>query len=162
MQGYPVIFTADTGASKTILSKRVYESMAPDERPPLSKACKLIGANGTIINEFGNGVFTIQLGTLSMQVDAVVAEIDDDALLGIDVLQNSSHGPVDFIMSKGVLVMAEQEIPIIQIGHSTPVRSLKAANNSEIPEEGENVTYVFKERQEDKEEGSCDIVRRVT
>ena len=162
MQGYPVIFTADTGASKTILSKRVYESMTSDERPPLSKACKLIGANGTIINEFGNGVFTIQLGALSMQVDAVVAEIDDDALLGIDVLQNCSHGPVDFIMSKGVLVMAEQEIPIIQIDHSTPVRSLKAADNSEVPEEGENVTYVFKERQEDKEEGSYDIVSRVT
>ena len=161
MQCYPVIFTADTGESKTILSKRVYESMAPDERPHLSKACKLIGANGTIINEFGNGVFTIQLGKLSMQVDAVVAEIDDDALLGIDVLQNSSYGPVDFIVSKGVLVVAEQEIPIIQIGHSTPVRSLKAADISEIPEEGENVTYVFKERQEDEEEGSYDRVRRL-
>ena len=161
MQGYPVIFTADTGASKTILSKRAYESMTSVERPHLSKACKLIGADGTNINELGNGEFTIQLGTLSMQVESVVSEIDDDALIGIDVLQNSSHGPVDFIMSKGVLVMAEQEIPIIQIGHSTPVRSLKAADNSEIPEEGENVTYVFKERQENEEDGSYDIVRRV-
>ena len=165
VQGYPVIFTADTGASKTVLSKRVYESMRPDERPPLSKACKLIGADGTNINDLGNGEFTIQLGTLSMQVDAVVAEIDDDALLGIDVLHNSSYGPVDFIMSKGVLVIAEQGIPIIQICHNTPVRSVNAADDSEIPEEGEDVTYVFKERQEgeeDEEEGSYGRIRRLT
>ena len=59
MQGYPVVLTADTGASKTVLSKRVYECMRPEERPPL----KLIGAGGTTIKELGKGEFTIQLGT---------------------------------------------------------------------------------------------------
>ena len=162
MQGYPVLFTADTGASKTVISKRVYVSMRLDEKQPLSKACKLIGADGTNINELGNGEFTIQLRTLSMQVEAVVAEIDDHALLGIDVLQNSCHGPVDFIISKGVLVVAKQEKPIIQVGHNTPVRSVNAADDSEIPEEGEDVTYVLKQKQEDEEEVSFDRVRRVT
>ena len=105
--------TADTGASKTVLSKKVYQSLRPEERPLLRKACKLIGAGGTTINELVKGEFTIQLGTVSLQVEAVVAEIDDDGLLGVDVLQSNSNGPVDLILSKGVLVISKQDVLII-------------------------------------------------
>ena len=112
-QGYPVVLTADTGASKSVLSKRVDESLRPEERPLLRKACKLIGAGGITINELVKGEFTIQLGTVSLQVEAVVAEIDDDGLLGVDVLQSNSNGPVDLILSKGVLVIGKQAVPII-------------------------------------------------
>ena len=125
MQGCPVLFTADTGASKTVLSKRVYESMIPDQSPPLSKACKLIGAGGVTINELGKGEFTIKLGPVSLQVEAVVAEIEDDGLLGVDVLQSYINGPADLMLSNGVLVINKQEVPIIQVGLSTRVRKEK-------------------------------------
>ena len=45
-QGYPILYTADTGASKTVLSKRVYDNMRPEDKPPLSKASRLVGAGG--------------------------------------------------------------------------------------------------------------------
>ena len=37
VQGYPLLFTTDTGASKTIISKRIYDTMREDDRPQLGK-----------------------------------------------------------------------------------------------------------------------------
>ena len=51
VQGYPILFTTDTGASKTIVSSRVFESMKPVDKPMLTKASKLVGATGSPINE---------------------------------------------------------------------------------------------------------------
>ena len=122
--------------------------MRPDERPPLSKACKLVGAGGTTINELGKGEFSIQLGNVQMQIEAVVAEIDDDGLLGVDALQSSSNGPADIMMSKGVLVIDKQEVPIIQIGLNTRVRRVTAADHFVIPAQSEAIIDVFIERKD--------------
>lgn len=43
-----------------MLAKRVFDSMKSEDKPQLSKAYKLIGAGGTIINEFGKGEFAVQ------------------------------------------------------------------------------------------------------
>ena len=122
--------------------------MRPDERPPLSKACKLVGAGGTTINELGKGEFSIQLGNVHMQIEAVVAEIDDDGLLGVDALQSSSNGPADIMMSKGVLVIDKQEVPIIQVGFNTRVRRVTAADHFVIPAQSEAIIDVFIERKD--------------
>ena len=34
-------------------------------------------------------------------MEAVVAEIDDDGLIGMDVLQSRRNGPTDLLLSKG-------------------------------------------------------------
>ena len=39
-QGYPMLFTTDTGASKTIISRRIFESMSAEDKPKLSGASK--------------------------------------------------------------------------------------------------------------------------
>ena len=111
VQGYPILYTADTGASKTVLSKRVYDNMKPEDRPPLSKASKLVGAGGTNISELGQGNFKLQLGPVCVQTEAIAAEIDDDGLLGIDVLQNRHDGPTDLMMSKGILKWETKKCP---------------------------------------------------
>ena len=49
MQGYPILFTADTGASKTIISKRMYEAMRPADKPTLNKSTRLLGPSGDAI-----------------------------------------------------------------------------------------------------------------
>ena len=103
VQGYPLLFTADTGASKTIISTRMFEAMEPDDRPILTKTSKLVGASRVSILERGKGMFVIKLGPVEMQVEAIVAEIDDDGLLGVDILQNGRYGPTDLLMSKGIL-----------------------------------------------------------
>ena len=112
MQGYPVLLTADTGASKTVISKRVYEAMRPEDKPKLEKSSKLIGAGGTAIKELGKGEFKIQLGPVDLRVEAVVAEIDDDGLIGVDVLQSRRNGPSELLLSKGALKIDEQEYPL--------------------------------------------------
>lgn len=97
VQGYPILFTTDTGASKTIVSTRMYDAMRPEDQPALTKATKLIGASGSAINIKGKATFSLQLGSVNLQVEAIVAEIDDDGLLGVDVLQNSEEGPTDLL-----------------------------------------------------------------
>lgn len=47
--GYPVLLTTDTGASKTIRSKRKYDAVKREDRPILSKSVKLMGAGGTTV-----------------------------------------------------------------------------------------------------------------
>ena len=41
------------------------------------------------------GTFVIKLGPVKMEIEATEAEIDDDGLLGVDILQNSKNGPAD-------------------------------------------------------------------
>ncbi|MEW8561062.1 MAG: retroviral-like aspartic protease family protein, partial [Candidatus Thiodiazotropha sp.] len=103
-QGYPLLFTADTGASKTIISKRVYNSMKTEDKPTLCSSSKLVSASGAEISEQGKGKFLLKLGPVQFEIEAVVAEIDDDGLLGVDILQNGNNGPADLLMTKGVLM----------------------------------------------------------
>ena len=147
-QGYPLLFTTDTGASKTIISSRVYESFKPEDRPKLVKTSKLVGAGGVSIKELGKGTFTLQLGPVSMQTEAIDAEIDDDGLLGVDVLQNGKGGPTDLLMSKGVLKVEGKEVPIIQVGMKNRVRKVTSADHFVIPAQSEAVIDVYVERQE--------------
>ena len=142
------MYTADTGASKTVLSKRVYDSMRPEDKPPLSKSSKLVGAGGTYINEIGKGNFKLQLGPVCVQTEAIVAKIDDDGLLGIDVLQNRHDGPTDLMMSKGILKMGDKEVPIMQVGITDRIRKVTAADYSIIPAHSETVIAVYVERKE--------------
>ena len=147
-QGYPLLFTTDTGASKTIISKLVFKSMATENQPKLSGSSKLIGASGTEIRELGKGLFLLKLGLMLLEVDAIVADIADDALLGVDVLQNGDEGPSDLFMSKGVLLINKQEVPIIQVGIKTRVRRVTSADHFVIPAQCESVIDVYVERHE--------------
>ncbi|MCG8077974.1 MAG: retroviral-like aspartic protease family protein, partial [Candidatus Thiodiazotropha taylori] len=155
VQGYPILFTADTGASKTIISKRIYEQIKLTDRPSLIKSYKLLGPSGTVINELGKGKFSLTLGGAVTEVEAIVAEIDDDGLLGIDVLQNGRGGPADLLLSKGVLVVDNKEVPIIQVGMKSKVRRVTSADHFIIPPQAETVIDVYVER-DDSDDFSCE------
>ena len=146
VQGYPILFTADTGASKTIVSSRVFDSMRPEDKPELVKATELVGANGSPIKEKGEAIFTLQLGTAKLQVEAVVADIEDDGLLGVDVLQNGEDGPTDLWPSKGVMKINKLEEPIIQKGMNDRIREVTAADHNIIPAQSEVMVGVHIER----------------
>ena len=148
VQGYPFLFTTDTGASKTIISKRIYDTMREDDRPQLGKSSKLVGASGNEIHGQGKGLFSIKLGTVQLETEAIVADIDDDGLLGVDVLQNGVSGPTDLLLSKGVLKVHDQEVPIIQVGIQNRIRKVTAADHFVIPAQCESVVNVYVERQE--------------
>ena len=122
--------------------------MRPEDKPPLSKSSQLVGAGGTYINEIGKGNFKLQLGPVCVQTEAIVAEIEDDGLIGIDVLQNRHNGPTDLLMSKGILKMGDIEVPIMQIGVADRTRKVTAADYSIIPAQSETVIDVNVERKE--------------
>ena len=126
----------------------MYESFRPEDRPKLVKTSKLVGAGGVNIKELGKGKFTLQLGPVSMQTEAIVAEIDDDGLLGVDVLQNGEGGPTDLLMSEGVLKVDGEEVPIIQVGMKNRIRKVTSADHFVIPAQSEAVIDVYIERQE--------------
>ena len=147
VQGYPLLFNTDTGASKTIISNRVFDSLKPEDRPELVKTSKLVGASSVSINERGKGTFVIKLGPVKKEIEAIVAEIDDDGLL-VDILQNSKNGPADLLMSKGVLVIDKKAAPIIQTGVTNRVRKVTAAYHSVTPAQSECVIDVYIERRE--------------
>ena len=118
------------------------------DRPSLRKSAKLIGPTGTAIKELGQGEFALKLGKISVVVEAVVADIDDDGLLGIDVLQNGSRGPTDLLLSKGVLQVKGQEVPIIQVGLKSKVRKVTVSDHAIIPAKTEAMLDVSVERYE--------------
>ena len=138
VQGYPIIFTADTGASKTIISRGTYETMDLVDKPTLVKSTRLVGPTGTVINELGQGTFSLKLGEVEIEVEAVVADIDDDGLLGIDVLQNGNRGPADLLLSKGVLRIQDEEVPIIQVGLKSRVQRV-TSDHTVMPAQAEAV-----------------------
>ena len=47
----PVTFTADTGASRTVVSSRVYDQLSPEDKPDLKGSVKLQGAGGSPIRD---------------------------------------------------------------------------------------------------------------
>ena len=153
VQGYPIIFTADTGASKTIISRGTYEAMDTADKPALDKSARLVGPTGTIINELGQGTFSLKLGEVEIEVEAVVADIDDDGLLGIDVLQNGNRGPADLLLSKGVLRIQDEEVPIIQVGLESRVQRV-TADHAIMPAQAEAVIRRVFTNSRDKSEVS--------
>lgn len=114
--------------------------------PTLNKSTRLLGPSGDAIKELGKAKFSITLGEMETTVEAVVAEIDDDGLLGIDVLQNGDGGPADLLLSKGMLAVQDNEVPIIQVGLRGRVRRVTAADHFVIPPQSESVIDVFVER----------------
>ena len=141
VQCYPLLFTIDTGASKTIISKKVFEAMKEEDKPVLESPTQLVGPSGSIIKGLGKGSFDIRLGSVQLEVDAMVADIEDDGLLGIDVLQNGDSGLADLILSKSVLQIQGKEVPIIQVGMHKRAR-VTAADHFILPPQSESLIVV--------------------
>lgn len=105
VQGTKVCFTADTGAARTVVSTKLFRQIPEGRRPKLEKSSSLAGANGQPLVELGKAVFTINLGPLTLERELVVAEIEDEALLGLDVLMKGPDGPADIKLTEGVIIL---------------------------------------------------------
>jgi hypothetical protein len=127
-----LLFTVDNGASRTILSKETYYSIPADRRPSLQKTGSLKGAGGKPLKELGEGIFTIELGGLLLQKKVVVAEIEDDGLIGHDILVQDEMGPADILASREVMVLRDVEIPIILINVQNRSRRVFAADDIDV------------------------------
>ena len=144
VENVKVTFTTDTGATRTLISDRVYRSIPVERRPPIQKTknSKLTGACGTQLKECGKAIFNIELGDVQFEHELIVAEISDEGLLGMDILQNSPEGPADILLSQGVIKWQGIDIPGIQVGLPEQVMKVTVERDYHIPEYCEAVIDV--------------------
>lgn len=73
---------------------------------------KLSGPGGDPLKELGKARFNLELDNFKLSEDLIVAEIADDELLGVDVLQNHSLGPADILLSKGIIRLGVMKLTV--------------------------------------------------
>ena len=149
VENVSVLFTTDTGASRAIISSRIFQRIEECARHRLEKAGCLKGAGGKLIKELGKAEFALKLDTHKIVCEAIVAEIEDEALLGYDVLMGGKKGPADIHLSKSKILLDGYEIPCVQIVRGSRQRKVVMADNFSVPAQSEAVVEVYVERSED-------------
>ena len=149
IEGIKLTLTADTGATRSIISPRIYNNIPKLHRPILRKSVSLSGASGLPLKLYGCSDFKIKLGNLELTQELVEAEIEDEGLLGIDILFQGSSGPADILLSEKKILLNGVSIPCYQIGLPESVRKVSIAEEIIIPGNSEIIVDAFIERTED-------------
>lgn len=85
----------DTGASLTLVSRRFYDKLQNEERPELTESAqRILNASGSVVSHYGKGTFSFQIGKSSQVLDAIVADISVDGIIGLDFLRKC-NGNID-------------------------------------------------------------------
>ncbi|KAH3855598.1 hypothetical protein DPMN_098168 [Dreissena polymorpha] len=89
----------------------------------------------------------------------MVADIEDDALLGYDILKGHNGSPADILLSQNRILLDGMEIPIFQVGKIGKARRVVVAENMTVPGHAEAVVSVYIERFEaDDDDTEADYV----
>ena len=151
VHGIDVNFTIDTGATRTLVALRVFRQIPENQRPALVKKNNsrcLMGANGSKIPSMGQAVFDVYLGSLYLPMEMTVADIQDEVLLGADVLQKGEHGPADLILSQDLMLLNGVKIPVDQTGVPPKERRVYSSDHYVIPGMSEVIVDAFVDRGE--------------
>lgn len=91
----------------------------------------MAGADGQTLVKLGNAMFSINLGQLTMPMgrELIVADIEDDALLGLNILMKGPGGPANIKLTKGEILLNGTTIPCIRIGQNEIVRKVRSADD---------------------------------
>ena len=89
------------------------------------------------------GNFEIKLGSVAITKELIVAKIDDDALLGMDVLHDESGG-ADILISEGIIRIRGESLPCEH--HRT--RRVRAAEDLKVPGFSEAIIKVCIDRRQ--------------
>ena len=162
VENEPVIFTADTGASRTIIASQVYDRMDKGDRPELGKSSSLKGAGGSPIRERGKATFKLTLGPLEVVTEAIVADVEDEVLLGYDILGDEEKGQADILLSKNVIRLRGKEIPCIKRKKGRGPRKVTMVDDVVLPGLTETVVNVLVERTEDDDMLCGDFIVEAT
>ena len=85
--GSRVMWLIDTGAARSVLSFEVYNSLPASVKFSLSSENSAIAlANGQQAKTYGVGHVVMRLGNSEFQMHVIVAEIEDEGILGMDFL----------------------------------------------------------------------------
>ena len=91
IENTPVSFIVDTGATDTIVSERVFDSIPSEVRPDLYPV-KDTGeqADGSPLAIIGWTTLKISIGPVAVSMPVTVAKIKNDVLLGMDFLSSTN------------------------------------------------------------------------
>ena len=127
VNGVPVRFTMDTGASQTVISRGGYTAISENSRPETDKVNVLVDTNSKPIDEAGKAEFSLPLGPLEIEQDVIDADVEEDALLGYDVLRGKGNGSADtcILLSQGQVALEGNEQPLLRGEEITTLQELK-------------------------------------
>ena len=137
LHGVPTVYTIDTGASRTIISSKLFKSIPLNDRPMLDAANKvtLEQAGGKPLHQEGVAVMKLDFGVHILEKEVIIADITDDVLLGMDV------GEIDIITSQNEVVINGVTIPCTYVPPSRIYR-VYAVDDYEIPGFTESIVQV--------------------
>ena len=141
LEGVNILFTIDTGATRTIISERVYKSIPDERRPQLKKSVGLTDASGHPLSQLGTAVFEVQLANgVQFSGEIIVADIEDEGLFGHDLLK---QGQSEILYEKYAIRFMGVQIPCVLVGGASNVRKVVSADRFTIPGYCEKIIDVF-------------------
>ena len=108
----PVTAVVDTAAQVTIISDKVYHSLK--HKPPVLRKVQLMAAGREMsMQGFIAGPVKFKIGHRWYQEDVYVAPIEQEMLLGFDILRNKGQAILD--MGRGILLFDGMEISLDEV-----------------------------------------------
>lgn len=82
----------DTGASLTLISKKIYDLIPQQMRPILEESSqRVLNASGDALPQYGKAVFSIEVcQSKKTRIPAIVTDITVDGILGLDFLKRGN------------------------------------------------------------------------
>ena len=152
LQGLEVTYTVDNGASDTIVNPRVYKRIPENVHPKLFQAGWWEkGAGVEPIKTKGWAPFDLQLGPVSLQRVLMVAEIEDQILLGDDILRRDPEEPMDILNMEKVMVFKGLWIPLHTVGEEKGKIKVLAVNTLVLPGMTEQIVDGYLDQSEEDE-----------
>ena len=146
VEGVNILFTIDTGATKTIISEKVYNSIPEACRPQLKQSAILSDAAGQPLSQLGTAIFSVKLPSgVNFACEMIVANIEDEGLLGHDLLM---EGDAEILYKAGAIQFMGVQIPFKQVEGPSKVRKIRTADHFIIPPNSEMIIDAFIDRWE--------------
>jgi hypothetical protein len=106
----------------------------------------MTGADGKLISCFDRTVFELGFGQLKIKRSIIVADIQDDILIGADILIRDPRGPIDLLLSRSIMIFDNVDIPLKRVGEPyAEVRRVLAADHFVVPALSECIIDCFVE-----------------
>ena len=134
VENLKVTFTVDTGATRTLISDKMYNKLDERSRPELRPVkVNLLNACGSKMKVLGEAQFKVNLGDTQIMHRIIVAGISDEGLLGMDIMQDGPWGPIDILLSRGALRLGRRDVKGHQVGMPPKLMKVKAVEELQVP-----------------------------
>uniref|UniRef100_A0A8W8J6L5 CCHC-type domain-containing protein n=1 Tax=Magallana gigas TaxID=29159 RepID=A0A8W8J6L5_MAGGI len=126
----------DTGASLTLISKKIYDLMPQHTLPILEESSqRVLNASGDALPQYGRAIFRIEVCQSETHIPAKVTDITVDGILGLDFLK-MGNGIIN--LGTNTLRLNDEECAVSCEGAMGCYR-IKAADDVHIPPRSELV-----------------------